>query len=81
MDAGRLAWYLTCQGDPAGCAANGGSFRHRISTRDDERVRDATGLAAFAWTLGGSYRVTGQEPSVLRTGPLDWRPIDADRVR
>jgi hypothetical protein len=81
MDAGRVAWHLTCRGDPAGCVDEGGAFRHRISTDDVERVRDATELAGFAWTLGGSYRVTGQEPSVLRTGPLDWRPIDADRVR
>jgi hypothetical protein len=81
MDAGRLGWYLTCEGDPAGCAANGGPLRHRISTGDYERVRDATELAGFGWTLGGSYRVTAQEIAVTRTGPLDWRPADADSVR
>jgi hypothetical protein len=81
MDAGRLGWYLTCEGDLGGCAANGGPFRHRISTGDYERAQDATELAGFGWTLGGSYRVTAQEPAVTRTGPLDWRPIEADRVR
>lgn len=81
MDAGRLGWYLACRGDPAGCAANGGPFRHRISTGDYERVRDATELAGFGWSLGGSYRVAAQEPAVTRTGPLDWRPVDADSVR
>lgn len=81
MDAGRLAWYLSCTGDPAGCTANGGPFRHRISTGAYERVQDATELAGFTWTLGGSYRVTAQEPTVARTGPLDWRPSDTDPVR
>jgi hypothetical protein len=81
MDAGRLGWYLTCKGDLGGCAANGGSFRHRISTGDYERAQDATELAGFGWTLGGSYRVTAQEPAVTRTGPLDWRAVDADSVR
>ena len=78
LDAGRLAWYFTIAGDPV---TAGGPFRHRISTGDVERVADLTELTGFAWTLGGSYRVTAQEPTVTRTGPLDWRPVDADRVR
>lgn len=78
LDAGRLAWYLTIGGDPV---TAGGAFRHRISTGNVERVRDVTELAGFAWTLGGSYRVTVQELRVERTGPLDWRSVDADSVR
>ncbi|MCP9489556.1 MAG: hypothetical protein MSC31_06725 [Solirubrobacteraceae bacterium MAG38_C4-C5] len=97
IDAGRLSWYRTCFGDPGGCTSNAGSFRYRIATGDYERDEERTQLAGYSWLQGGSYRVRNEELTdcdevarpdrpdatcpVLRTGPLDWRPIDADRVR
>jgi hypothetical protein len=97
IDAGRLSWYRTCFGDPGGCTSNAGAFRYRISTGEYERDEQSTQLAGFSWLQGGSYRVRNEELTdcdevsrsdrpdatcpVLRTGPLDWRPIDADRVR
>lgn len=50
---GRLGWYLSCLGDPAGCASGrGGPWRYDLRTRRYQHVTDARVAHGFALLRG-----------------------------
>ena len=92
---GRVAFFRSCQGDPAGCrTSNSGAIRYRISTGDYTHVGANEAWAGWAWSGAADYHVPsefacgGGDPAVVtppcavvRRSDLRWMPIDARRVR
>ncbi|HEV2060877.1 MAG TPA: hypothetical protein VGR11_16120 [Solirubrobacteraceae bacterium] len=92
---GRVAFFRACQGDPGGCSTtNSGAIRYRISNGRYEIDGAVAAWSGWAWSGATAYRVTrddtcaGGDPGIpaeacgiYRRQGLDWRPIDAERVR
>ena len=92
---GRVAFFRACQGDPGGCSSsNSGAIRYRISTGRYEIDGDVEAWSGWAWSGAAGYRVpsdfacSGGDPAIVvepcgiyRRRGLDWRPVDAERVR
>ena len=92
---GRVAFFRACHGDPGGCAStNSGAIRYRISNGRYEIDGAVEAWAGWAWSGATRYRVSsdyacsGGDPGIAlepcgiyRRSGLDWRTIDAERVR
>lgn len=92
---GRVAFLRVCQGDPGGCStSNSGAIRYRISTGRYEIDGAVEAWSGWAWSGAAAYHVpsdfacSGGDPAVAvapcgiyRRRGLDWRPVDAERVR
>ena len=92
---GRVAFFRACHGDPDGCSTtSSGAIRYRISNGRYEIDGAVEAWSGWAWSGATRYRVSsddacgGGDPAiavrrcaVYRRQGLDWRPIDAERVR
>lgn len=92
---GRVAFFRACHGDPGGCSStNSGAIRYRISSGRYDIDGAVEAWSGWAWSGATAYRVpsdydcSGGDPGIAvdpcgiyRRRGLDWRPIDAERVR
>ena len=92
---GRVAFFRTCQGDPAGCTTtNSGAIRYRISNGRYEIAGAVEAWSGWAWSGAAGYHVPGDhacgggDPGIVsaacalyRDRTLDWKRLAPGRAR
>jgi hypothetical protein len=92
---GRVAFFRACQADPGGCSTkSSGAIRYRISNGRYDIAGANESWSGWAWSgasglrVSSDYACSGGDPGtptercgIYRRRGLQWRPVDADRIR